>query len=129
MLVRKKNPDVSQYLRERGQIISKLPQHNQLCPSVASGEPIRIIYPSKNARLWLPRDVFGQVQKVILRAAHQVEDQTVFWYLDNLYLGDTSQNHTKVTVLSQGWHTLEVVDPEGNRDVITFYVNRYKHPG
>jgi penicillin-binding protein 1C len=116
--------EVAQYLRERGQLTTILPSHNKTCPSLTMEESIKIIYPINDSRLWIPRDINGHFQTVILRAAHQKEDQTIFWYLDNLYLGETDHRHIQTIDLTQGWHTLEVLDSEGNRDFTHFYVNR-----
>lgn len=122
-------PDVSQYLRERGQAISNLPPHKESCPGLVTGEPLKIIYPGNQARLWVPREVNGLIQKVSLRAAHQKNEQTIFWYLDSTYLGETRRKHVKAVELPEGWHTLEVIDLNGNRDHTRFYVNRHHNAG
>lgn len=115
-------PDVAQYLRQQGQIVTMLPPHKPDCPAQSDENPLTIVYPGQNAHLWLPRDFGGTLQKVILRAAHRLPHTTVFWYLDNSYLGETSERHELAAALTAGWHTLKVIDETGKDDLIRFYV-------
>jgi penicillin-binding protein 1C len=87
---------------------------------------MQILYPQDNARLWVPRDFGGMLQKVTLRVAHRESGRKIFWYLDNTYLGSTVNRHEKAVDLipvGRGWHILEVVDEVGYRDRKRFYVD------
>lgn len=119
-------PDVVQYLRERGQIIHALPPHKDDCPSHFETNPIAIIYPQQNSRLWIPRDFDGQYQRVTARVAHRNSERILYWYLNDRFTGTTRDNHTKTLTLPQGWNQLEVVDEIGNRDGKRFYVGMRK---
>ncbi len=108
-------PDVTQYLRESGVIVSNIPPHKPNCLGFDEVKPLQIIYPVPNARLWIPRDFDGTLQKITFTVAHRVPDRKVFWYLDNVYMGFTVQRHKMAFKLSAGQHRLEVVDEAGNR--------------
>lgn len=116
-------PDVEQYLRQRGQVISTVPSHKPDCPVQAGNLPIQIIYPQENARLWVPRDFGGDLQMVTMRVAHRESKRQLFWYLDDHYLGMTERRHEKAVDLTKGWHVLEVIDDVGYRDRKRFYVD------
>jgi penicillin-binding protein 1C len=119
-------PDVVQFLRERGQVIYDIPPHHPGCPAQSSLTAVQILYPRDNARLWVPREFDGTLQKVTFRVAHRESKRTIFWYLDNTYLGNTINRHEKAIDLSpagRGWHMLEVVDEIGYRDRNRFYVD------
>ncbi|MGQ9630446.1 MAG: penicillin-binding protein 1C [bacterium] len=116
-------PDVAQYLRERGQIIADIPPHKKECPGRSGHDSLQIVYPQQDARLWIPRDLDGSLQKVTLRAAHLEKGQLVYWYLDHVFKGTSRERHAMAVDLQRGWHTLEVVDEEGNRDRKRFYVD------
>lgn len=121
-------PEVAQYLRERGQIVGDLPPHKPDCPGQVSqgagGQlALQIVYPQEDARLWVPRDFGGELQKVILRAAHRENQRMIYWYLDDRYLGSTVNRHEKAVELARGWHVLEVVDETGFRDRKRFYAD------
>ena len=87
-------------------------------------QPITILYPRYNARLWLPRDFGGRLQEIVLRVAHRDGTRQLFWYLDDRFLGTTQDRHMRSAPMDQGWHILEVVDETGHRDRTRFYVDR-----
>lgn len=113
-------PDVTQYLRQSGVIVSHLPPHRPGCTGLQEDHPLQIVYPVSKAQLWIPRDFDGSLQKITFTAAHRVPERRVYWYLDNVYLGVTHRRHKLAVQLAAGSHTLEVVDQEGNRARRTF---------
>jgi len=116
-------PDVVQYLRERGQLISEIPPHQEDCPAFENGSPLQIIYPEPKSKLWLPRDIDGKLQKITIRLAHRQKSAIIYWYLDNVYLGSTTEIHARAIEIKEGWHSLEVVDEQGHRDKREFHVD------
>lgn len=119
-------PDVTQYLRERGQIISAIPPHKPYCVAHTETLPLQIVYPQEKSRLWVPRDFDGILQKVALQVAHREAGRMLYWYMDDRFIGSSKDRHVKASTLTKGWHTLEVVDAEGNRDQKQFYVDMRK---
>lgn len=115
--------DVAQHLRERGPVPGMVPPHNPDCPAGTGSDPLKIVYPRRNARLWLPRDFGGARQKIAMRVAHREENRVLYWYLDDRYLGSSRGRHVKAAALVRGWHTLNVVDETGNRDRKRFFVD------
>ncbi|MBE9469529.1 MAG: penicillin-binding protein 1C [Bacteroidetes bacterium] len=115
--------DVLYQLKKRGQTIENIPTHNPKCNKKQSSKPLSFIYPRNNARIWIPRDFNGKHQKLIARVAHKMSEKTVFWYIDDIYLGSTSDKHVKAIDINKGWHNLLVTDEDGYKDKIRFYVN------
>ncbi len=116
-------PDVVHHLRQRGQSAGDLPPHRADCAAQADHAPVHIVYPTRNARLYLPRDFDGTVQNVVLRVTHRDKNRTLYWYLNHRYLGKTNTRHVKSIALPTGQHTLEVIDEIGHRDQTRFYVS------
>lgn len=116
-------PDVTQFLRDKGMILSAIPPHKPDCPGYSKNQDLQIIYPVQNAKIWIPRDFDGRLQKLTLKIAHRNKDISVFWYLDDIYQGCTRNRHKMAFQLREGWHRLEVVDSEGNRDQKKFHVS------
>ena len=116
-------PDVAQYLRRHGQNAGSIPLHNPKCPAQSVYKPLEILYPLNNARLWVPRDFDGEKQKVTTRAAHRDQQRTIFWYLNDHYLGSTTARHEMAVLCKKGWNQLEIVDEIGYRDHKRFYVD------
>ncbi len=113
-------PDVTQYLRESGVVVSGLPAHKAGCPGGSGEKVLQVLYPAANARLWVPRDFDGRLQRVTLSVAHREPDRKVYWYLDDVYLGETVSKHKMAVRFSAGKHVLEVVDEFGQRSKRSF---------
>jgi penicillin-binding protein 1C len=116
-------PDVAQYLREKGMIISDTPPHKKDCPGYSESRALQITYPVQNAKMWIPRDFDGTLQKITFKVAHRIKNRTVYWYLDNVYQGYTRRKHKWASELKKGWHRLDVIDSEGNRDHRMFFIS------
>ena len=120
-------PDVTQFLRERGIIISKVPPHNPKCKLYSEKNTIQILYPENNAKIFIPRDIGSKMQSIIIKVAHRIKNSRVFWYLDKEYIGFTDSIHKKSIMLKNGWHKISVVDEFGNKKSIRFYTYSKKN--
>ncbi|MCK5003888.1 MAG: penicillin-binding protein 1C [Candidatus Aminicenantes bacterium] len=116
-------PDVSQFLREKGDIVDSIPPHTKGCSSGSGSNPIQILYPVKNARILIPVDFNRKVQNITIRVAHKFKDKEIFWYIDKTYKGVTKNKHKMIIDLSPGWHMLEVLDSDGNNAKRRFYIS------
>ncbi|MCK5220912.1 MAG: hypothetical protein KAR14_04980, partial [Candidatus Aminicenantes bacterium] len=116
-------PDVSQFLRERGDIVDSLPPHTRGCSSGSDSDPIQILYPVKDARILIPVDFNRETQNITIRVAHKFSDRKIFWYIDKTYKGVTKSRHKMMVDLSPGWHKLEVIDSDGNNAKRRFYIS------
>ncbi|MBN1423441.1 penicillin-binding protein 1C [Candidatus Fermentibacteria bacterium] len=116
--------DVRQFLRAAGHTLQRHPPHHPSCPTLSGDSPVDIIYPSRQARLFVPRDIDGSYQKVTLRAAHSAADATLYWYLDQSFLGATVGEHAMPADLAGGRHSLQVIDHTGHARQVSFTVVR-----
>ena len=64
----------------------------------------------------------GTIGKVVAELAHQNSYATVFWHLDNEYVGKTTDIHQMELSPSKGNHMITVVDDVGEELVISFDV-------
>ena len=89
----------------------------------ASGDAaVQFIYPQNGAVLTLPRQLSGKVEGVVFRVAHHKADATLWWHLDNTYVGETDFLHEMLLVPDPGRHTLTVVDQDGCSAFVNFSV-------
>lgn len=84
--------------------------------------PLRLLYPRKNAQLFIPVEVDGQLSSVIFKAAHREPETTLHWHLDDQYVGSTQTFHQIALQPGVGKHRIAVVDQSGNRIDRTFEV-------
>ncbi|WP_291581757.1 penicillin-binding protein 1C [Bacteroides sp.] len=103
------------------------PEYNPLPPfKPGCGEdilrPMQFVYPTMNARIFLPKQMDGSKGQLTFELVHSIHKATVYWHLDNNYLGDTQDFHKISLLPSPGKHTMTAVDNEGNTVSVTFFV-------
>ena len=90
--------------------------------SAITSKEIEFIYPQSGTTLYLPRQLSGQVEGAVFRVAHHRSDATLWWHLDQTYVGETRFLHELRLAPPIGRHTLTVVDQDGNSASIRFTV-------
>ena len=85
-------------------------------------QEIEFIYPQSGTTLYLPRQLSGQVEGAVFRVAHHSADATLWWHLDQAYVGETRYIHELRLAPGPGRHTLTVVDGDGNTSTVSFTV-------
>ncbi|WP_298061566.1 penicillin-binding protein 1C [uncultured Rikenella sp.] len=105
-------------------------------PAVTGSCPLELIYPQPGAVLYLPKGFAGgetAAGRFIFRAAHRSDSATLYWHLDQTYLGSTrsasAAGHAVAVSPAAGEHRLTVVDDRGNRQRIRFTVLRSDEGG
>ncbi len=83
---------------------------------------IQFIYPQTGAILSIPRQLSGEKEGIVFRAAHHSSDATLWWHLDNTYVGETRLRHELLLSPAPGQHTLTVVDDEGGTAAVRFTI-------
>lgn len=73
-----------------------------------------IVYPDNNTSIFIPKEMGGNRAKIIFEAAHRIENTTIYWHIDNHYIGETRERHQIEVAPSRGIHTLTLIDEYGN---------------
>ena len=79
------------------------------------GDVIEIISPTNSTEIVIPRELDGTEGKVIFVAAHRKQNMRVFWHLDGVPIGSTTDSHTLAIEPESGQHVLVLADEEGHR--------------
>ncbi|NUY81539.1 penicillin-binding protein 1C [Flavobacterium sp. MAH-1] len=91
-----------------------LPPYRDDCQHNEKGV-MDFIYPKNyNAKIYLAKDFNGKVQPVILKVAHSDPKATLFWYVDNVFKGQTQHFHEMQLDTETGIHYVTVTDSRGN---------------
>jgi penicillin-binding protein 1C len=109
---------------------SKHPDYQPLPPWKTDCEPapersdqvMQLIFPANHTKLFIPRELNGEMGKVVFKVAHRDSKSTLFWHLDNQYAGTTRFFHEMQFSPAAGLHSLTLVDEKGNRLVSKFEV-------
>jgi penicillin-binding protein 1C len=105
-------PRMELYYRHKDPTYQNLPPLAQAC--TVDEQPIALIYPKGTRKLFVPRDIGGELSRVVFEFAHRQEGAQLHWHLDEQYIGTTDLKHKKGLLASAGPHTLTVVDQQGN---------------
>jgi penicillin-binding protein 1C len=113
-------PAMEFYYKRKNSDYSFLPPIMQGCTDDV--ENLEFIYPREWNNLFIPTDLDGTPGKIIFELVHRQRESTVFWNLDNEFLGTTTQIHQMALNPDKGWHTLSVTDNMGNQLIKRFFV-------
>jgi penicillin-binding protein 1C len=75
---------------------------------------IDFIYPKTNNSVFLPKDFDGETNDLILKIAHSKPESSLYWYVDEQYVGTTKDIHELAIIPEAGEHLITVVDEFGN---------------
>ncbi|HHS50549.1 MAG TPA: penicillin-binding protein 1C [candidate division Zixibacteria bacterium] len=113
-------PEVAGFLISRGHAFQALPPHNPQCPVPTVSRTTNIIYPSEGALIQVLRGADGEYQKVVARAVSSTARAELYWYLDETFVGATSEEHMLPLMPTGGAHALTVIDSEGHSTTVRF---------
>lgn len=88
-------------------------------PETEVTEILRIAYPADGAVLSAARQMDGRSPGIRCEGVHSRTDATIYWHLDNAFVGETTDIHTLLMDIPSGVHRIVAVDDEGTRDEIT----------
>ena len=83
---------------------------------------MEFLYPEGGSVLTLPRQLDGSEGGAVFQAVHRDPAATLFWHLDDTYLGETRIIHQMRLSPAPGKHTVTVVDGDGNSVSVGFTV-------
>ncbi len=94
----------------------RLPPFRNDCQHFSDDEkrtPMSIIYPAAGTEVYVPVDISGEKSMIVLKAAHSVPESTIFWHLDEAFIGKTKNFHEITIQPGIGEHRLTLVDEKG----------------
>jgi penicillin-binding protein 1C len=76
--------------------------------------PVSWIYPKSDSPIIIPRNLTGENERTVLKASHRNPQATLYWHLNEEYLGETRTIHEMEIVPEPGEHVVTIVDHNGN---------------
>ncbi|MCK7537072.1 MAG: hypothetical protein MZV63_41990 [Marinilabiliales bacterium] len=114
------------YYRQKHPNYEVLPPLSADCNQNAKRNSMDIIYPRELTKIYIPIDLDGKTGQVIFQVAHRVSEKTIFWHIDNEYVGSTKDIHEMGITIKEGKHTLTLVDENGETFIRKFVDIREK---
>jgi penicillin-binding protein 1C len=105
-------PVMEWYYKRHHADYQSLPVYKEGCMEKTSAS-MEFIYPRESSKLYVPKNIDGTRSEIIFEVAHQNQSVTLFWHLDEKYIGSTMLFHQKGIVAEKGEHILTVTDNNG----------------
>lgn len=112
-------PRSAYYFKKRNRSYRELPSFDEGCGGTLEND-LDFIYPQHQTTLIVPKSFKGEFEKVILEATHRDKDATLYWHLDDGYLGETTGKHELKVDMPAGEHILKIMDRRGQSKIIRF---------
>ncbi|MBL1280838.1 MAG: penicillin-binding protein 1C [Fluviicola sp.] len=113
-------PSIEKFYKKWHPDYKPLPPYKSGCSTPNNHQSLSIIYPRDKQEIYLPIDLAEQRRSVIFEAAHSNNSSIVFWHLDDVFYGSTTEIHQLKFQPSQGKHKLTLIDENGNRETVFF---------
>lgn len=106
-------PLMAYYYKTKNPFYKALPKFRTDCLG-DSLITMEFIYPEENNQIYLAKDFDEEVNDLILKIAHSKAESTLFWYLNDVFIGSTKDIHELGMLPKPGNHVITVVDEFGN---------------
>ncbi len=116
------------YYKKRHPNYINLPSFRKDCIYNTNDSPVDILYPPYNSIIYIPVDLGERNSKMVFKAVHRNKDETLYWHLNNNYIGSTKIFHEKALYINPGIHNIVVVDESGNQLTRQFEVLAKENP-
>ena len=115
-------PKAGYYYKQRVPNYRVMPSYKEGCVERDELSAISVLYPTQGSKIVLKKNTEGQESKIIFEAVHRKNQSTLYWHLDEKYMGLTDGIHQLELTLPLGKHVLKVLDELGNSEKIVFEV-------
>ena len=106
------------YFRKKHSDYRSLPPLREDCLEAvtgASAASLSLIYPRSNGLIYIPVELDGSRGRTVFTAAHRNARTTIYWHLDEEFIGATTDIHQMALAPRPGHHTVTLVDENGER--------------
>jgi penicillin-binding protein 1C len=105
-------PLMEYYYKVKNPFYKPLPKFRNDCfRGIENG--MKFMYPTEKTTIFLPKDFDGKQNGIILKVAHSNKEITLYWYLNNTYLGKTNEIHEFQIAPKIGNYKITVIDNFG----------------
>ena len=107
-------PSMEWYYRKMNPGYQLLPPMFESCVSNENIAMIELLYPRNLSKLFVPNEMDGSRGKIVFEAAHRTPNICLYWYLNDIFIGETKYIHQIGISPLPGKHRLSIIDEKGN---------------
>ncbi len=119
-------PAMEWYYKSKNPSYKTLPPIRSNCTDENPVKNMELIYPHENIIVYVPTNLDETKSEVVFEAAHRKPSVTLFWHLDNNFIGETKNIHQIGLNPEEGKHLLTIVDENGETIYKSFEVVKKK---
>lgn len=112
------------YYKNSNPYYKSLPPLKLDCRGSASTDHMEFIYPKDHSKIVLTKNLSGYTNELICKIAHADANASLFWYLDDNFIGQTEHFHEMAILPSEGKHRITVIDSFGNEQSISIEIQK-----
>ena len=106
-------PVMEWFYKKHSPLYRPLPAFYPGCGAMHPDDVMSFVYPKDDAKVTIPIGIRGDRQQVVFEIAHRNPQKTIFWSLNNTYLGKTTFNHQMPIDVEHGTYNIRCVDEDG----------------
>jgi penicillin-binding protein 1C len=106
-------PIMEKFYRAKNPSYKPLPPYKSNCEFNDELSPLDIIYPKPGSNIYVPIKLDGEQSMTVFEASHVDASQTIYWHLDDNYLGETKDIHQMELAPEIGEHIFTLIDENG----------------
>ena len=106
-------PAQEYFYKAKNHSYKQLPPTHPKCLESSQQNSMELLYPKNGFHIVLTKQMDGSIGRLILQAAHRRNNATIYWHLNDNYLGATQNRHQIAAVPDTGRHVVTLVDDEG----------------
>ncbi|MEO6134094.1 MAG: penicillin-binding protein 1C [Ginsengibacter sp.] len=115
-------PTMEYYYKQKNHDYKLLPPYKPGCDLNFGGPQMDLLYPQANAKIYVPLEIDGHRVKTIFKATHRKNGSTIYWHIDDEFIGTTNNFHQIAISPLPGKHILTIVDENGESITRTFEI-------
>lgn len=106
-------PVMEWFYKKHSPLFRPMPAFYPGCGTAHPDDVMDFVYPKADAKVTIPIGIRGDRQQVVFEIAHRNPQKTIFWSLNDTFLGQTRLNHQMPIDVERGTYTLRCVDEDG----------------
>jgi penicillin-binding protein 1C len=107
-------PTMEWYYAKNHPNYEKMPPYKEGCLVDASAiRNMQIVYPNYGSKISIPINLDETKSSVVFEISHRQKMNTIYWHLDDQFIGETKEFHQMALNPSQGKHKITFVDEDG----------------
>jgi penicillin-binding protein 1C len=107
-------PVMEFFYKTRNPFYKVLPPYRDDCKMAeGTAHSMDMIYPREESKIYIPVELDGTRGKVIFKVAHRIPKTKIYWYVDDKFIGTTTDFHQMGLSPEAGPHVLTLTDQNG----------------